>query len=541
MIMTWTNERWLQCASAAMLISAAGCQPVEQWQMFDPSAEYARKGTTEPPTVRQMVLDDSDAPSGRNEPAATLKPVDGAIKLTVEDATLLALQNNRDLRVQRFDPAITATFEQIERGVYDPEVFVDLEYFEDEAVEVSRATEENFSVTRQENTATAGLRQRLPTGTDLELSASTNRSTSNRSPEQQETRVGLTVTQALLRGYGPQVNLASVRQAELDTLASLYQLQGFAEVLVADTETRYWRYTLAARRIEIFEQSLELARRQLEETNQRIEIGVRPATERAFAEAEVAQREQDLIDARSELDVLRLQLLRLVNPRSRSSFALQLNASSDPATEPAPLDDVADRVDLAVQRRPELNEARLRLDQQRLQTLVTRNGVLPRLDLFIALGRSGFADTFEGTVRRIDSPAFDLTAGLSFSYPLGNRAAEGRHETSLLSRRQAAEAVHNLEQLVRLDVWLAAAEVERARQQINATAATRALREEALRVEEERFRVGESTSLLVAQAQRDLLESRINEVEAVVAYRVALIELYLAEGTLLSRRGLVLE
>jgi outer membrane protein TolC len=67
---------------------------------------------------------------------------------------------------------------------------------------------------------------------------------------------------------------------------------------------------------------------------------------------------------------------------------------------------------------------------------------------------------------------------------------------------------------------------------------TRALREEALRAENERFRVGSSTTLLVAQAQRDLLESQIAEVEALTAYRLALIDLYVAEGTLTQRRGL---
>ena len=85
---------------------------------------------------------------------------------------------------------------------------------------------------------------------------------------------------------------------------------------------------------------------------------------------------------------------------------------------------------------------------------------------------------------------------------------------------------------------LAATEVERARQQIAATAATRALREETLRAEQERFRVGSSTNLLVAQAQRDLLESQIAEAEAAVNHRLALIDLYLSEGSLLERRGI---
>ncbi|MCG8508031.1 MAG: TolC family protein [Rhodospirillales bacterium] len=55
--------------------------------------------------------------------------------------------------------------------------------------------------------------------------------------------------------------------------------------------------------------------------------------------------------------------------------------------------------------------------------------------------------------------------------------------------------------------------------------------------EVERFDVGSSTALLVAQAQRDLLASQIAEVEAIGNYRIALVELSLAEGSLLEWRG----
>ncbi len=66
---------------------------------------------------------------------------------------------------------------------------------------------------------------------------------------------------------------------------------------------------------------------------------------------------------------------------------------------------------------------------------------------------------------------------------------------------------------------------------------TRILQEETLQAEKERFDVGASTALLVAQAQRDLLVSSIDEVEAVVNYRQALVALYLIESSLLERHG----
>jgi outer membrane protein TolC len=53
--------------------------------------------------------------------------------------------------------------------------------------------------------------------------------------------------------------------------------------------------------------------------------------------------------------------------------------------------------------------------------------------------------------------------------------------------------------------------------------------------------VGKSTSLLVAQAQRDLLSSRISETQAITNYLKSLIDLYRLEGSLLERRGVAVD
>ena len=58
--------------------------------------------------------------------------------------------------------------------------------------------------------------------------------------------------------------------------------------------------------------------------------------------------------------------------------------------------------------------------------------------------------------------------------------------------------------------------------------------------ETEKYRVGKSTSLLVAQAQRDLLSAQIAEIEAIANYEKAVIGLLKAEGTLLDWHGISL-
>jgi outer membrane protein len=485
---------------------------------------------------RPVTVPEEFQPRLTEEPSFAL-PGEGPAEISVEQAILLVLQNNRDLQVRQINPVIAGTFEKIERGKYDPELFAELTYSEERSSEVALSTESQFSFTGDETAAVAGVRQTFPTGTSLEATVKQDRVRSSRTPEQQTARLGLSVTQALLQGFGPAVNLVSVRQAEIDTVASLYELRGFSEALLADTEIAYWNYVLAGLEIEIFERSLAVAKQQRDEVELRIEVGILPEVEAAAARAEVASQEQALINARSLLEENRLRLLRLISPGPHAQLDLRINATSKPLIEPKPITDLADRLQLAERSRPDLNEARLRLSRNRLETIVTRNGLLPQLDLFISLGKTGFADSFSDSFRRLDKNTYDVTAGVRLSQFLGNRAAEAQDLAARAKRRQAAEAVANLQQIVQVDVRLAFNEVDRTRQQIAASKATRTLREETLEAEKGRFDVGASTALLVAQAQRDLLISSIAEVRAIINYRIALVRLYLAEGSLLERRG----
>lgn len=463
---------------------------------------------------------------------------DDVLELSIEQAVVTALRNNRSLRTEQLQPLIVGTFEQFERARFDPQLAGEIVVFRERRQQVSAATREIFDTLAEGQRGSLGLSQEFATGTMVDLSLSHVVSDSDRVPEQHAPRLGVTLTQALLRGANWDANVAAIQQAQLDTLASTYELRGFAENLVAQVETTFWEYLLAEREVEIFESSLGLAEQQLNETERRVEVGTVAETELSAPRAEVAQRREELINARSNLRQSRLELLRLINPRAQGGWAQPIKLLSPLESEPGELDSTQEHLALARMMRPELNEARLRLEQGRLDVIQTKDGLLPRLDFFITFGKSGFASAFGDAWRDMDGRGYDLEAGLRFSYPLGNRFAEADHRRARLSRRQAMEALHNLEQLIDLDVLLTHIDVERTREQIAATRATRELREETLRAETEKFRIGTSTGFLVAQAQRDLLESQIAEVRAMVVHRQQLIELYRREGSLLQRRAI---
>lgn len=463
---------------------------------------------------------------------------DSPLKITLAEAILMALSNNRALQVERLNPIIQRTFEEEARAVFDPGLQMDVS----QEKKVRRTADPDLNLDETDSDTILGsiaLETYFPSGTTLEAAAETNITTDNTDDSTlAATRLGLTVTQALLRGFGRDVNLATLRQAQLQTEFSRYELQGFGQSLVNQVETAYWDYALSQRQVDIVAESLRLAQQQLAETREMIQVGTLAESELAAVQAEVAIQQQGSIDVNSALESNRLRLLRLISPPGPHAWDRQVVLVHPPQLPDISLGDVETHVDQGLRLRPEIHQAELDIQREELEVVRTKNGLLPKLDLFITLGRSGYADSFGDSVSDLDGDSYDTEVGLTLGYPLGNRAAKAIHARAQYTRQRAEKALDNLNQLVTLDIRIAFLEVNRTRRQIDASSATRRFQEEKLRIETEKFRVGRSTNLLVAQAQRDLLSSRLDEVRAVVNYLKALTNFYRLEGTLLEHRGI---
>jgi len=466
-------------------------------------------------------------------------PEKGPIKITPAKAILIALENNRSLSVEKMNPFIQKTFEQQLRAEFDPTIEAEISGLRSKAEMLKQPEGYNGHSTSNIYEGIISLKKFFPTGTFLEADAiveTTDSDVYNRTFS--SARLGLSATQSLLRGFGSEVNLAQLRQSQIDTDISQYELRGFSETLVAQVETAYWDYALSRRQIEIVLESVKVAKQQIAETQEMIKVGTMAEAELAALQAELASQQQELINARSLQESARLKLLRLLNPLGDSLWSRDVILVHPPFLPNIELDEVQSHVSLATSIRPEINQAKLEIKQKDLEIVRTKNGLLPRMDLFISLGKTGYSDSFVNSANDISEENYDVMIGVNLEYPLFNRDARAQHQRSLLRRDQAEMALNNLTQLIELDVRNAYIEVNRTREQISASTATRRFEEEKLRVETEKFRVGHSTNFFVAQAQRDLLLSKINEVQSVVDFLKALIQFYRLEGSLLERRGI---
>lgn len=477
------------------------------------------------------------------EARATILPSNDSIKtdtleIRLQDAILLALESNPTLAVERLNPAIAKTYSREQSSVFDPTLLLSASKSETKSQRFLGSRPDPFELTSERLQYDISLTEVLPTGTVVSANSSISGSISSIYTDQYSGDISMTVTQSLLKGFGTGYNMASLRKARIDVDISMLELKAIAEQLTADVEKAYWDLYLANQEMIIQQRSLELAEKQLSESRERVNVGRLPELELAAVDAEVATRKELMIDAQSRYEQARLQLIFLLNPQEEHHWEVTPLPLDHPIVPKDSLASVRTHEELAMKYRPDLLQAKLNLKKNRLDLVRTRNGLLPRLDLFITLGRTTYAQSFNEGLPDIHSPFYSVSGGVSFEFPIPNRQSRAEHARSKFQREQLEISLKNMERLVQWDVRSAYIEAIRSRQQMEATRVARDLQEKKLEAEQEKFRVGKSTNYLVLQAQRDFIASQLDEARAMVGTINALVDLQLLEGTLLERRGI---
>ena len=132
----------------------------------------------------------------------------------------------------------------------------------------------------------------------------------------------------------------------------------------------------------------------------------------------------------------------------------------------------------------------------------------------------GFGDAL-GQMFSYDYPTWSV--GVTLSYPIGRSFEEAGLARAEIERRQAAHRIASLEVRIAETVRQAARQVQSTAERVDASRAGQNLAEQRLSVEQRRFEAGLSTSFLVTQAQRDLLQAQVNVLQAMLDHQSSLV------------------
>jgi outer membrane protein TolC len=140
-----------------------------------------------------------------------------------------------------------------------------------------------------------------------------------------------------------------------------------------------------------------------------------------------------------------------------------------------------------------------------------------------------------------DQQDYSYSLGVEGSIPIPNRSARGQHRRARFNEEQALKEYQQTELQLMTAVRNALRAVETNKVLIEANEQSRRLQEANVIAEEKSLRLGASTSFEVLRVQEDLTNAQLAELQAMIDFEQALVDLRLAEGTLLEEMGIAFE
>ncbi|HEY7113350.1 MAG TPA: TolC family protein [Thermoanaerobaculia bacterium] len=476
---------------------------------------------------------------GQRTPRAFPQPVDGQIKLSLEEAISLALANNEDVNVT-INAAAATDFELVaSEGIFDPLLtgFANRNHQDSPA---SNQLSGAFLVVQDTYNYGAQVQQLAPWGGTFTLGTSggrfsTNSQFYNISGINPSYNAGLTASfsQPLLRNFGKAATEWQIYIAKNTRDASYQQYVRSIQTTVNNVEQAYWDLVYASQNLDVKNESLRIAQELNRITKIKIDVGSLAPIDITQTEVGVAQAEQDIITAEGQvgdaLDRLRRQLN--IDPELGN---VPIVATDDVHTQSMTVDLRAGTL-LAIEKRPEVIAAAYQTQSDEVRLEYWKNQILPGVNLVGSYGNIGL----DGTVHDADGNVIvvnglgdayqqvwdrkfkNWSIGVNVSYPILNRYAKGQRGAAQYLLESDRAILTTTQQNVVVDVRAAARAIDTAQRQIVAASKGRELAEKNLDAEKKKFDNGMSTTFQVNQIQRDLSAARTTELQALVVYRKA--------------------
>ena len=471
--------------------------------------------------------------------------------LSLQECILIALDENLDIQITEYEPLKAEDGIYASKGEFDP--ILQGSAFYNRANQSQNQQVVAFgginSVESYSTVTNGTVAGKLHLGTQYSLSWDMEKSESTFSDFVEEFGGTLTMqlTQPVLRGFGNKYNKVRINTAKNAKVATEAQLRLTVLTTVADTIKAYWDLVGAMENLKVRSEALDNAERLLKVNETRREIGTAADIEVLQAKAGVATRQSDYITARQNISDASNLLKNLLNLRDgeRFSKALIIPIDRPNPREPEEFEATAyeERVvasmDEALAKRPEVTIRQMEIDNAALEEYRTRKEMMPQLDLIYQYSSGGrdhkLSETLDGIRERQD---YVYSYGIQASIPILNRAARGNYQRARLDRRQAEVTLEQARQQLMLNVNLAASRVASNAILVQSNQQATRLQIANVAAEEKRLQLGVTTSWQVLQIQQDLTVAQVQELISNIEYEKSLVELQLAEGSILEDLGI---
>jgi outer membrane protein TolC len=364
---------------------------------------------------------------------------DGKLYLSIDDAIDLALENNLDLAVSRYDLPIanmdllrtaaggfalgvpgpvqntlggasaSSSVSSVSAGSsgaggsgglvqstsalgtlvpsFDPWIYATVDTEHNTTPQVNTVTSGVPSLKTNTITANLSYQQSFPTGSYVEFDMDQSRQTQN-SPLQLlnpslAANYRFIVRQQLLQGFGFAPNLRWVRLAKNNRKETELYFRQQIDLTITQIENLYWDLVNAYQDEHVKERSLAFAEKSLSDEQKQLDLKAVPAMDVMKAEAEVATRQQDLTVSKTTLQAQEsLMKAALTKQLDQTLEEMPVVPTVElEAFQPEKVPPVEQLIDEALKNRPDLSILQLDQDNTEISRKSVRNAMLPTVNL----------------------------------------------------------------------------------------------------------------------------------------------------------------
>jgi outer membrane protein len=495
-----------------------------------------------------------------------LSPIDQAEKdgtashLSLKDVTKMALQNNLDIAISDTNEDVSKYKILQDHGAYDPSLTITLgaRSTTQPNTNLASASSTGLSNNTKLDTYNVQFNQNIPTGASIVANLNGNRSDTNQSfalfTPQYNSTSSIQLTQPLLRNRATDQSRSTIKIANLDLKISDSQFRQTITSTIGSIQGSYWDLVSAIRDYAIKRDSVKLAQITVDQNREKVRIGTLSQIDITVAQAALASQVVNLIASVQNINVAENNLRSTISNDRKSEIWQMVIVPKDSADFVAYKMDLENALDAALKNRPELEQYDLQMKETAINYNLDKNLTKWQVDAVGSFGTVGVAGpqslsalTGQPTIPSSMVGGFGTAyqslftqgfknwfVGFNLGIPLRNRTVEGQLGQLQVQKKQLSLNRKSQEQKITVQIRNDVSNLNNNQQTVEAAKVARQLAEIQLDGETKRFQAGTSQPFLLLQRQNDLLTAQETELQALVAYKKAVITLQQDMFTLLE-------
>lgn len=450
--------------------------------------------------------------------------------LTSTEVIQRSLAHNLDLKILELERDGIQSQVMASKAPFDTALSLTLDYTLDKQ-DVSNTL---FGTDNRLTHYNLGLAKKWQTGTETAFKFSNEKLSTNSqfatvSPSY-EPAVSFSISQDLWKNYLGVNERRSLKKARLAVEATDLRTQERIYRILHRNLSQYWNFVLAEEALEIARDAEAFARRFLNTTLKKSQMGTVENTDVLAARSQLLMKQNARLAAEVQLanEAEQLRLSLQLEEGEGLSAQERLNGEEKTTSN-------STSYEKALQDRVDYRAVKKELASQSLAFDIARTERWPDLTATASLTFNGLAGTY-GTaldeLNDLDFPTWYVAANLTF--PLENRGARSSYHRTKSEKAVAELQLRLLEQDLKREIDERVRTITLLQTQLKNDQTIETLQSKKLEQEEHKYRLGRSSSDLIIRFQDDYTNAKFRRLSTERALRQAWLNLKLAENSLLE-------